>query len=103
MHHSNENSTKYFGIFSALQYATEINFFLLVSIFVLFVDNFFIKIHHYGLVQFSKQYETISINPIEIITIFIAFLFTTSIIQIIIWGFHILFYIFLNTKITYCF
>ncbi|WKZ85973.1 hypothetical protein N5B55_03180 [Ralstonia pickettii] len=81
MSDSSEGAVKGLGVFSTLQAATEVRFFLLSSAFVLLVDNVFLSLHQPGIFEIAGSYDLMAKSnlAIKIILILVGFSFLTSI------------------------
>jgi len=76
-----ESAAKGLSIFSALESATEVSFFLLTMTFALLVDSTLVHFHHSGLLDLVRHPELIHFAlGLELILIFVGFSFLTSVI-----------------------
>lgn len=82
MSEQGDGTVKNLGLFSTLQAATEVNFFLLSTTFALLVDNALLALKQPGLIELAKNKEALSASnaTFQIILIFIAFSFLTSLV-----------------------
>lgn len=80
MSDQSEGAVKSLGLFSTLQAATEVQFFLLSMTFALLIDNVFTLLNQPGLWELAENKE--ALNPanltLQILFIFILFSFLTS-------------------------
>ncbi|HGC5727704.1 TPA: hypothetical protein ACIZAI_001906 [Legionella pneumophila] len=77
----NQNPVKNLGVFSVLDAATEIKFFLLAVAFVLWVDNVFLYFHQPAILELMRNstLQNASLS-FKLIFILVAFSFMTSIV-----------------------
>lgn len=82
MSDQSEGTIKNLGLFSTLQAATDVKFFLLSTTFALLVDNVFLALKSPGLIELARSKEALNSSNItfQIILIFIAFSFLTSLV-----------------------
>lgn len=82
MSEQGDGTVKNLGLFSTLQAATEVNFFLLSTTFALLVDNALLALKQPGLMELAQNKEALSTSnaTFQIILIFIAFSFLTSLV-----------------------
>ena len=82
MSEQGDGAIKNLGLFSTLQAATEVNFFLLSTTFALLIDNTLLALKQPGLMELALNKETLSASNItfQIILIFLAFSFLTSLV-----------------------
>lgn len=82
MSEQGDGTVKNLGLFSTLQAATEINFFLLSTTFALLVDTTLLALKQPGLIELARNKEALNTSNVtfQIILIFIAFSFLTSLV-----------------------
>lgn len=80
MSDTGEGAVKSLGVFSTLQAATEVKFFLLLTTFILLIDNVFIGLNQPGIVELASDQELMAKSNLAIkaILIFVGFSFLTS-------------------------
>lgn len=82
MSEQSDGTVKNLGLFSTLHAATEVNFFLLSTTFALLVDNTLLLLRQPGLMELARNKEALNASntTFQIILIFIAFSFLTSLV-----------------------
>jgi hypothetical protein len=82
MSDAGEGTIKSIGVFSTLQAATEVKFFLLSATFILLIDNVFLGLNQPGIFELVRDKELMDKSNLAIkaILIFVGFSFLTSII-----------------------
>lgn len=82
MSEASESASKNLGIFSTLQSATEVRYFLLAATFVLLIDNVFIGLAQPSLIELTINQELMAKSnlAIKVILIFVGFSFLASLI-----------------------
>ena len=79
----NQASIKGLGLFSVLEAATEIKFFFLVTIVVLWIDNIFLYLHKLGIIELVSTNALHKVNlPLSLLLIFLTFLLLLSNVKI---------------------
>lgn len=82
MSDASESSLKNLGVFSTLQSATEIRYFLLAATFVLLIDNVFIGLNQPSLFDLTIDHDLMAKSnlAIKVILIFVGFSFLASLV-----------------------